>query len=82
MTQKRKHFLERIIRKEYNQFERMLIGKNNSMRIITQLFNLIQYKIEYLYCIRRINYDEKVFMKQCNINYMHYYHKMVQHIYQ
>lgn len=82
MTQKRKHFLERIIRKEYNQFERMLIGKNNSMRIITQLFNLIQYKIEYLYYIRRINYDEKVFMKQCNINYMHYYHKMIQHIYQ
>lgn len=82
MTQKRKHFLERIIHKEYNQFERMLIGKNNSVRIITQLFNLIQYKIEYLYCIRRINYDEKVFMKQCNINYMHYYHKMVQHIYQ
>ena len=82
MTQKRKHFLERIIRKEYNQFERMLIGKNNSMRIITQLFNLIQYKIEYLYYTRIINYDEKVFMKQCNINYMHYYHKMVQHIYQ
>lgn len=82
MTQKRKHFLERIIRKEYNQFERMLIGKNNSMRIITQLFNLIIYKIEYLYYIRSINYDEKVFMKQCNINYMYYYHKMVQHIYQ
>lgn len=82
MTQKRKHFLDRIIRKEYNHFERMLIGKNNSMRIITQLFNLIMYKIEYLYYIRIINYDEKVFMKQCNINYMHYYHKMVQHIYQ
>lgn len=82
MTQKRKHFLERIIRKEYNQFERMLIGKNNSIRIITQLFNLIWYKIEYLYFIKRINYDEKVFMKQCNIVYMHYYHTMIQHIYQ
>ena len=81
MTQKRKHFLERIIRKEYNQFETMLIGKNNSMRIITQLFNLIRYKIEYLYFTKRINYEEKVFMKQCNIFYMHYYHKMVQHIY-
>lgn len=81
MTQKRKHFLERIIRKEYNQFEIMLIGKNNSMRIITQLFNLIKYKIEYLYFTEIIDYEEKVFMKQCNILYMHYYHKMVQHIY-
>lgn len=82
MTQKRKHFLERLIRKEYNQFERMLIGKNNSTRIITQLFNLLQYKIQYLYVIKRINYHEKVFMEQCNILHMHYYHKMVQHIYQ
>jgi hypothetical protein len=81
MSQKRKHFLDRIIRKEYNQFETMLIGKNNSMRIITQLFNLIRYKIEYLYFTKRINYKEKVFMKKCNIVYMHYYHKMIQHKY-
>lgn len=82
MTQKRKHKLERIIRKEYSQFETMLIGKNNSMRIITQLFNLIKYKIEYLYLTKRIDYEEKVFMKQCNICYMYYYHKMVQHTYE
>mgnify|MGYP004494144081 CR=1 FL=1 len=81
MTQKRKHKLERIIRKEYSQFETMLIGKNNSMRIITQLFNLIKYKIEYLYFTKRIANEEKVFMKQCNIFYMHYYHKMVKNIY-
>lgn len=81
MSQKRKHFLERIIRKEYTQFETMIIGKNNSMRIITQLFNLIRYKIEYLYFTKRINYEEKVFMKQCNILYMHYYHKIIQHMY-
>nr|DAW20227.1 MAG TPA: hypothetical protein [Caudoviricetes sp.] len=81
MTNKRKHKLERIIHKEYSQFETMLIGKNNSMRIITQLFNLIKYKIEYLYITKRIDNEEKVFMKQCNIFYMHYYHKMVQHIY-
>lgn len=81
MTNKRKHKLERIIRKEYSQFEKMLIGKNNCMRIITQLFNLIRYKIEYLYLTKRIDNKEKVFMKQCNILYMHYYHKMVQHIY-
>lgn len=79
MSQKRKHFLERIIRKEYTQFE-TIIGKNNSMRIITQLFNLIRYKIEYLYFTKRINYEEKVFMKQCNIFYMHYYHKIIQHM--
>lgn len=81
MSQKRKHFLERIIRKEYTQFETMIIGKNNSMRIITQLFNLIWYKIEYLYFTKRINYEEKVFMKQCNIFYMYYYHKIIQHMY-
>lgn len=81
MSQKRKHFLERIIRKEYTQFETMIIGKNNSMRIITQLFNLIRYKIEYLYFTKRINYKEKVFMKQCNIFYMYYYHKIIQHMY-
>ena len=81
MSQKRKHFLERKIRKEYAQFETMIIGKNNSMRIITQLFNLIRYKIEYLYFTKRINYEEKVFMKQCNIFYMHYYHKIIQHMY-
>ena len=81
MSQKRKHFLERLIRKEYTQFETMIIGKNNSMRIITQLFNLIRYKIEYLYFTKRINYEEKVFMKQCNIFYMYYYHKIIQHMY-
>lgn len=81
MSQKRKHFLERIIRKEYTQFETMIIGKNNSMRIITQLFNLIRYKIEYLYFTKRINYKEKVFMKQCNIFHMYYYHKIIQHKY-
>lgn len=81
MIQKRKHFLERIIRKEYTQFETMIIGKNDSMRIILQLFNLIHYKIEYLYFANRIDYEEKVFMKQCNIIYMYYYHKMVQHTY-
>lgn len=81
MSQKRKHFLERLIRKEYTQFETMIIGKNNSMRIITQLFNLIRYKIEYLYFTKRINYEEKVFMKQCNIFHMYYYHKIIQHMY-
>lgn len=81
MTNKRKHKLERIIRREYIQFEKMLIGKNNSMRIITQLFNLIQYKIEFLSFTKRIDHEEKIFMKQCNILYMHYYHQMVKHIY-
>ena len=80
MTNKRKHKLERIVRKEYSQFETMLIGNNNCMRIITRLYNLIWYKIEYLYLTKRIDYEEKVFMKQCNIIYMHYYNKMVQHI--
>ena len=81
MTNKRKHKLERIIRREYSQFENMLIGKNNSMRIITQLFNLIKYKIEFLYFTKRIDYEEKIFMKKCNLLYMYYYHNMVQHIY-
>lgn len=81
MIQKRKHFLERIIRKEYTQFETMIIGKNDSMRIILQLFDLIVYKIDYLYFTKRIDYEEKVFMKKCNINYMYYYHEMVQHTY-
>lgn len=82
MTNKRKHNLERIIRKEYIQFEIMLIGKNNSIRIITQLFNLIWYKIEYLYFTKRIDNEEKLFMKQCNMFYMYYYNKIVQHIYE
>lgn len=81
MSQKRKHFLERIIRKQYNHFEKMLIGKDNTIRIISQIFNLLLCKIEYLYLANIIDYEEKVFMKQCNINYMHYYHKMVAHIY-
>lgn len=59
----------------------MTIGKNDSIRIILQLFNLISYKIDYLYYIKRIDYEEKVFMKECNIIYMYYYHKMVQHTY-
>lgn len=81
MTQKRKHKLERIIRKEYTQFETTSIGKNNSIRIITQIFNLIRYKIEYLYLTKRIVIEEKIFMKQCNLFYMYYYNKMVHHIY-
>lgn len=81
MTQKRKHQLERIIRKEYKQFDTILIGKDNSIRIISQLFNLLYYKIEYLYFRNKIDFEEKIFMKQCSINYMYYYHKMVAHIY-
>jgi hypothetical protein len=77
MTQKRKHFLERLIRNEYSQVETISIGKNDSIRIISHLFNLLLYKIEYLYITNRIDYEEKVFMKQCNIIYMYYYHKMV-----
>lgn len=76
MSQKRKHFLERIIRKQYNHFETMLIGKDNSNRILSQLFNLLLYKIEYLYLVNIIDYEEKVFMTQCNINYMYYYHDL------
>lgn len=81
MTQKRKHFLNRLIYKEYSQFENILIGKHNSIRIISQLFNLLGYKIEYLYFANRIDYEEKVFMKQCNMNYMYYYNKMMKKIY-
>lgn len=81
MTNKRKHTLDRIIRKEYSQFETMLIGKDNSIRIISQLFNLLYYKIEYLYFTNRIDMEEKIFMQRCRINYMYYYHKMVAHIY-
>lgn len=81
MTNKRKHTLERIIRKEYSQFETMLIGEDNSIRIISQLFNLLYYKIEYLYFTNRIDMEEKIFMQQCSIYYMYYYHKMVVHIY-
>lgn len=81
MTQKRKHQLERIIRKEYKQFDTILIGKDNSIRIISQLFDLLYYKIEYLYFRNKIDFEEKIFMKQCSINYMYYYHKMVAHIY-
>ena len=81
MTQKRKHFLDRMIRKEYKQFETMLIGKNNSLRIISQLFNLLMFKIDYLYDANILDYEEVVFMKQCNMNYMYYYHKMVAQIY-
>lgn len=81
MTNKRKHSLERIIRKEYSQFETMLIGKDNSIRIISQLFDLLYYKIEYLYFRNKIDLEEKIFMKRCSINYMYYYHKMVAHIY-
>lgn len=81
MTQKRKHQLERIIRKEYKQFDTILIGKDNSIIIISQLFDLLYYKIEYLYFRNKIDFEEKIFMKQCSINYMYYYHKMVAHIY-
>lgn len=81
MTNKRKHVLERTIRNEYKQFETMLLDRDNSDRIITQLFNLLYYKIEYLFVKGIINYEEKVFMKQCRINYTCYYHKMVAHIY-
>ena len=81
MTQKRKHQLERIIRKEYKQFDTILIDKDNSIRIISQLFNLLYYKIEYLYFTNRIDMEEKIFMQRCRINYMYYYREMVAHIY-
>lgn len=81
MTKKRKHQLERNIRREYSQFEIMLIGRDNSNRIITQLYNLLWFKIEYKKLIGVIDYSEVVFMKQCNIKYMSYYHKMMEKIY-
>lgn len=79
MTNKRKHKLERIVRREYSQFETTSISKNNSIRIITQIFNLMWYKIEYLYLTKRIDSEEKIFMKQCNIRYMFYYHIIIIH---
>lgn len=81
MTQKRKHRLNRIIRKEYQHFDTMLIGKANSDRIITQLFNLLLVKIEYLYFNSFIDDEEKIFMKTCNINYLFYYHRLIAKIY-
>lgn len=78
MTNKRKHKLERSIRIEY---ETILISKTNSERILTQLFNLLLYKIEYMFIYDIITYEEKAFMKKCNINYLYYYHKMIANIY-
>lgn len=78
MTNKRKHKLERSIRIEY---ETILIGKTNSERILTQLFNLLLYKIEYKFIYDIITYEEKTFMKKCNINYLYYYQKMIANIY-
>ena len=81
MTQKRKHSLERMVRREYRQFETMLIGKHNTMRIIGQIHDLLYYKIEYLKLINMLDYEETVFMRQCSINYEFYYDKMVAKIY-
>lgn len=65
----RYHKLERIIRIEYNLFERMICDKSERDRIIQHIANLLYYKICYMYYNGTINEREKIFMINCNNAY-------------
>lgn len=77
---KRHHKLERIIRIEYNLFERMFCDKSKRYRIIQHIANLLYYKIYYMYYNGTINESEKLFMINCNnayyINHIDYIDKL------
>lgn len=51
----RYHKLERIIRVEYNLFERMFCAKSKRYRIIQHIANLLYYKIYFMYYNGMIN---------------------------
>lgn len=65
--------LERIIRIEYNLFERMFCDKSERVRIIQHIANLLYYKIYYMYYNGMINESEKLFMINCNNAYYIYH---------
>lgn len=69
----RHHKLERIIRIEYNLFERMFCDKSERGRIIQHIANLLYYKIYYMYYNGMINESEKLFMINCNNAYYIYH---------
>lgn len=64
----RHHKLERIIRIEYNLFERMFCDKSERGRIIQHIANLLHYN-------GMINESEKLFMINCNNAYYIYHIK-------
>lgn len=79
---KRHHKLERIIRIEYNLFERMFCDKSERGRIIIQhIANLLYYKIYYMYYNGMINESEKLFMINCNNAYYIYYIDYIDKLY-
>lgn len=65
----RHHKLERIIRSEYNLFERMFCAKSKRYRIIQHIAILLYCKIYFLYYNGMINESEKLFMINCNNAY-------------
>ena len=73
----RYHKLERIIRIEYNLFERMFCAKSKRYRIIQHIANLLYYKIYFMYYNGMINKRETVFMINCNnVYYINYIDKL------
>jgi hypothetical protein len=76
----RHHKLERIIRFEYNIFERMFCDKSKRDRIIRHIANLLYYKIYFMYYNGMINESKKLFMINCNnayyIKHINYFDKL------
>ena len=78
----RHHKLERIIRIEYNLFERMFCDKSERGRIIKKhIANLLYYKIYYMYNNGMINESEKLFMINCNNAYYIYHIDYIDKLY-
>lgn len=63
---KRYHKLERIIRVEYDLFERVLCSKSKRYEIIQHIANLMYYKIYFMYYNGMITLSERAFMLNCN----------------
>ena len=75
MSNKRKHQLERMVRKEFCQFNNIIYPYNLGYKFLEQITRLMHDRIAYLRYARKINYSEGLFMTHCVSAYFVYCYK-------
>lgn len=73
MTQKRKHNLERMIRKYYKRFDTKWCSHNHAASLLSQFAVLLDTRANYFQIIGFITPRELLFMRRCIFEYNNYY---------
>lgn len=73
MTNKRKHHLERMVRVEFRNFNRIIYPKDFGLELIAQITSLVIDRIRLLRYTGEITLKEARFMRCCASTYYAYY---------